>query len=78
MVVQLGDFFKKLPLPPFTSINENLIKCISIILKTITCGYTVNTEVYAEYRNEAAEKYVELIFYVEYRPSMHLAVIDDC
>lgn len=58
-----------------TGIDEDLIQRFSIILKTMSCGYAVNTAAFAEYAIDTAKKFVELYPWYYMPSSIHKILI---
>lgn len=58
-----------------TGVSEVLIKRLQIILKVLSCGYTINVEAFRQYLSETAKLYVELYPWYYMPPSLHKILI---
>lgn len=58
-----------------TGVNENLIKRLGIILRTMSSGYAINVEAFRKYTMDTAELYVELYEWYYMPSSVHKILI---
>ena len=58
-----------------TDIDENIIRRFGIILKTISCGFSINKEKFGVYCHETAELYVDLYNWYPMPASVHKLLV---
>lgn len=69
-------FFREYALSSsITGLNEDFLKHLHTILTTLSCGYAINTEAFAEYSKATAEQYVELYPWYNMPSSLHRILI---
>ncbi|KAK5647865.1 hypothetical protein RI129_002757 [Pyrocoelia pectoralis] len=71
-------FFREYALSSsITGLNEEFLKHLHTILTTLSCGYAINTEAFAEYSKATAEQYVELYPWYNMPSSLHRLFSED-